>query len=58
MYIKFLNERKIRKFWENEEKRFSKPLKVVELSDTYWQLVPPDSSDDKMGGGNGKNKQQ
>ena len=38
MWIKYLNDRKIRKFWEKEA-RNTAPQRVVKVSENVWQIV-------------------
>lgn len=40
MWIKYLHDRKVRKFWENEAKN-AMPRKVVKVSENVWHIVDP-----------------
>lgn len=38
---KYLHDRKVKKFWENEEKYNSAPRRVVKVSENVWHIVDP-----------------
>jgi hypothetical protein len=50
MFVKFLNDRRIRKFWEEEQRRQSRPSALVKVSDNVWQRFYTDA---QLGDGDG-----